>query len=521
MTTLLHRLRDERGLALVLALGTMTALALTATTVLYFSSANSRSSEHDKRGQLALALAEAGLNNAMAVLNLPTNNALKQETLPRCTVAGTNPAQETALAARNANAYEGGTAYWCGDLDFATSGWNVTAVGVVRNAGGTLDVQRRISAYVPVTPVVNQANNNPAWNYVMSTATGAECDMLVNENITFESALFVHGSFCLNNNANVRVGPLIVKGTIRLDQNGTIGQSSNRIQVSAGGFNRDADETLEYCKEGSTTWSAASAEACDDVDRIYSKLADGTPGVNTTPPTIAKPAADWDDWYEDAMPGPVTPCNGSTGAQSGPSPTFDNDTVRNASVATAFNLTPTTSYTCRVGPATNPIGELSWNASTRVLTVRGVVFVDGSAYASNGQLNTYQGQGTIYLSGTFLLDNNTKLCAGTQGSSCSFGSWDPNQELLSIIADGNGGQVPTGYSTHIDNGAQIQAALYATNGVMLSNNASTDGPILGSTVTVDQNYTGDDFGLIITVPPGMPGNPEVYAQPNPPRFFSG
>jgi hypothetical protein len=508
LTNLLRRVRGERGMALPLALGTLTALTATAMVVLGFSTTNSKNADRDKGGQLAFALAEAGLNNTLAVLNNPTNNALKQQILPAC-----SGAQSTW----NQSAYEGGTVSWCGTLAIAQSAWNVTSTGTVRNmSSGTKTVTRTISAYVPVTPVVNQVNNNPAWNYVMSTATGSECDMTVNENILFESALFVHGSLCLDNNADIRVGPLIVKGTVRLDNNGSIGTSAARIQVAVGGINRDADAALELCKEGSTNWNDATAEACGDSDRIYA-----TPSVSTTPPTIAKPAAEWDAWYQDAMPGPMTTCTAASGASSGTVPVFDNDAIRNNSVASNFNLTPAASYTCRVGPATNPIGELSWNHSTRVLSLRGVVFIDGGAYSMNGLVNTYDGQGTLYLSGTFLLDNNTKICASVSGSNCNFAGWNPNSELLSIITNGSGGQVPVGYGTHIDNGAQIQAALYATNGVMLSNNASTDGPILGSTVTVGQNFTGDDFGTIISVPPGMPGNPEVYAQPNPPQRFSG
>ena len=510
---ILRRLGDERGIALVIALATLTVLAITATTVLTFSSQNSRNSERDKRSQLAFALAEAGMNNALAVLNNPTNNALKQALLPVCTGAQTTWNQST---------YEGGTVSWCGTLDMAQSAWNLTSTGTVSNVmGGSKAITRTISAYVPVTPVVNQYNNNPAWNYVMSTATGSECDQTIYQSITMESALFVHGSLCLQNNANLRIGPVIVKGTIKLDQNGTIGQSSSRIQVSAGGINRDGDANLEYCVQGSTQWSNATGEVCDDTDNIFSKLADGTTGVNTSPPTIAKPAADWDTWYQDAMPGPVTPCNTANGASSGSVPTFDNDTTRNNSVASVFNLTPTSSYTCRVGPASNPIGELSWDATTHTLKVAGVVFIDGSVIANNGLQNTYNGQGTIYLSGTFLMGNSTQLCGSVTGSNCNFSGWNPNTELLSIIANGNGGQVPTGYSIRLSNGADIQGALYATYGVYLDQNAQTDGPILGSTILISQNYAGDDFGTIITVPPGMPGNPEVYAQPNAPQRFSG
>ena len=510
---ILRRVASERGIALPIALATLTCLAITATTVLTFSSANSRNSDRDKRGQLAFALAEAGMNNSLAVLNNVSNNALKQSILP---------SSSGAQATWNQSTYEGGTVSWCGTLDVAQSAWNLTSTGTVSNVtGGTKAITRTISSYVPVTPVVNQNNNNPAWNYIMSTATGSECDQTIYQSITVESAMFVHGSLCLENNANLRIGPVIVKGTIKLSNNGTIGQSSNRIEVAAGGINRDADANLEYCVQGGTAWSNSTAEACNDTDQIFSKLSDGTTGVNTSPPTIAKPAAEWDNWYQDAMPGPSVPCNSANGTASGTVPTFDNNTTRDNSVATVFNLTPASSYTCRVGPASNPIGELSWNASTKVLTIAGVIFIDGSATANNGALNTYNGQGTLYLSGTFLMGNNTKICGSTSGSDCNFSGWNPNTELFSIITYSHGGQVPTNYGIQLTNGAEIQGALFSTYGVWLDQNAKTDGPILGSTILISQNFAGDDFGTIVTVPPGMPGNPEVYAQPNAPQRFSG
>jgi Tfp pilus assembly protein PilX len=72
----LRRASGERGMALPIALATLTVLAITATTVLTFSSANSRNGERDKRSQLAFALAEAGMNNALSVLNNTANTAL-------------------------------------------------------------------------------------------------------------------------------------------------------------------------------------------------------------------------------------------------------------------------------------------------------------------------------------------------------------------------------------------------------------------------------------------------------------
>ena len=42
------------------------------------------------------------------------------------------------------------------------------------------------------------------------------------------------------------------------------------------------------------------------------------------------------------------------------------------------------------------------------------------------------------------------------------------------------------------------------------------------TMIFDNNVSNDQFETITTVPVGMPGNPAVYAQPNPPpQLYSG
>src|SRR5205085_6633820 len=123
---LLERLRRyERGFVLPLALGILVVLSISVTTAIYYTTQNQRSSGYSKGKQVALTLAEAGLNNTMAVLNLPTNNSLHQNILPACT----NNAQSNW----NKTTLDGGHVIWCGDLDLSASAWSVTAIGTVRN----------------------------------------------------------------------------------------------------------------------------------------------------------------------------------------------------------------------------------------------------------------------------------------------------------------------------------------------------------------------------------------------------
>jgi hypothetical protein len=238
-------------------------------------------------------------------------------------------------------------------------------------------------------------------------------------------------------------------------------------------------------------------------------------GVNNSPTMMATPSSDYATWYENAIPGPSQSCTTSSGTP----PTFDNNyPTRDNSVSTPFDLTPATSYTCRVGPSGNASGELSWNASTKVLTVKGTIFIDGSATVSSS-LASYNGQASLYLSGTFLV--NGKLCGGISGGNCDAASWDPNAEMLTVVTNSTGGQCSPGDGVQLANNSGFQGALYSTGNIDLGNNAWSDGPMVGSTIILSNNVVTSSFGTVITVPSGQPGNPEVYAQPNPPQMFSG
>jgi Tfp pilus assembly protein PilX len=83
---LLHRLRaavgDERGFALVLALATSVVLTMLGTTIMLSTTQNQGQAARSKNDVTAHALAEAGLNNAMAILSKPSNDAMSAATLP-------------------------------------------------------------------------------------------------------------------------------------------------------------------------------------------------------------------------------------------------------------------------------------------------------------------------------------------------------------------------------------------------------------------------------------------------------
>jgi len=492
-------LTRQDGITLIMAVGILGVLSVTGVTLIYYSSTNARSAEYSVHNASAYDLAEAGIDEMMAVLSKPTNNALMPDLLPETT-----------------HEYDGGTVTWSGTLDQLTQTWSVTSTGRINNptGQGTSEVSRTLSAKVPVTPTLTQPLNNPAWNYIYATGTGQPCDMTVSQNVSGSSRLYVEGNLCLLNNVAVSQTSLLVRGNLDLSNNAQVGANtsmSTRVEAYVGGS----------CRYGGGSW-ATPCSGNQDSRRIYSKKdpPNYVVGVNTAVPVIAAPTADVAAWYENSIPGPSLDCSSANGERSGTPPTFDNDGVRNNSVP-VFNLTAWSSYTCRVGPAGSPTGELSWNASTRVLTVYGTIFIDGSLKLTNGDLNSYNGQATIYLSGTVYMDNNTKLCGGVYGSNCDFASWNPNSEMLTFVTGGSGGLAGDGVGILMDNSTQFQGGLFSSYAVRFANNARSDGPIVGSTMIFDNNVSNDQFDTITTVPVGMPGNPAVYAQPNPPQLYSG
>jgi hypothetical protein len=489
--------RSETGIALPLALGVLMMFTIVGTTTIYYTSTSARSARISKHDMVAFSLAEAALSNAIAVLANPSNNALDPDLLP-----SSEATAETAY-------YEDGTVKWWGVLDRNTAVWSISGLGIERNPSGSpAQVRRKLTAKVPITPTTTQPANSPAWNYIYARQTGNVCDMTISNNVSGSSRLYVAGNLCLDNNATISSSSLIVRGNLDLSNNAQVGSSGSRVETYVG----------VSCRYGGGSW-AAPCTGNQDARRIYSKLVPGdTVGVSDAAPLIPEPEADFTGWYEGAMPGPSQPCT----TVSGTPPTFDNNYPnRDASVTPEANLTPSSSYTCRVGSADAPSGQLSWNASTRTLSVSGTIFIDGSAKVANGFLNQYNGQATLYLSGTFLVAGNSKLCGGVAGSDCDFAAWDPNTEMLTVVANGSGGQAGTGNGIKIDNNSQFQGGLFATHAVEFTNNARSDGPIVGSTVKLNNNVQNDQFPTITVVPVGMPGNPIVYAQPNPPQLFSG
>jgi hypothetical protein len=500
------RLSDEGGFSLVFTLLTILVTSVTLTAAIQYTTSNSRHSTRSKSDQIAYALAEAGLANGAAVLSKPSNNALDPNVLPSSEPDENNPAHANYISE-----YEGGTVKWWGVL--TGHQWLMHGVGYVRDpTGRTTVVRREVTSTIRIMPSLEQDLNSNAWNFMFAKNTSGACDVTFENSVQVDTSLFILGDLCFDNSAAVvkaadpDVTNIYVGEHIQFLGTGSVGTSTNRINQAQVGLG---------CRIGST---GSYTTPCTAATRVNATtILSGTlPGEG--------PTADFDFWYANSKPGPTQFCNGAntTGMSA---TTFEaaGSTTRNTTGPwTSFNLTPSSNYTCEYWDTQlepdQKLGELSWNNATKVLSIKGAIYIDGSAYISNNATNRYSGLGTLYLSGTFQIDGNSQLCGGVSGGNCDFENWDPNTNQFGIIADGQNAE---GYGISVLNSARLQASLYATDAVLLENQTVFDGPMVAGTFKLENNIITHEFPTIFTVPLGWPGNPNVYAEPQPPSNYSG
>jgi hypothetical protein len=510
-------------------------------TVIIFTSSNQRNSAYQRSAQTASSLAEAGLNNAISVLANPNNS-------PYLEIPATSTQQavlpDNNFYAPTSKTYSGGTSEWWGVLNHSGSAytWTVSGRGTVTNptGPGAANIVKTVTASINVNPPTSNSYQVGVWNSVYSPfGPTAGCDTTIGQGINIAVPVYVGGNLCMGQNATI-TKPTYVGGFLFFNnKQGSIGSNASpvnsahvgsycQVQNTGGQVNPCKSEPVQGNQPSTNIWVTGapnnlSGVASDFVGITAPKIcwsgaaAEVASGACTnTPPG---------GWYTFASPGPNNPCNAqSTGS---PLPVFESagNTVMDRSVASVFNLTPTTSYSCLTSQ-----GQLSWDATTRTLTVVGTVFFDGSITmtTSGNQPMIYKGTGSggactqnadcqavIYASGDISV-NSEKLCAvlNAGGTDCSWNTWDPNKKLLIFASNG-----PTGITVGPSQ-TSFQGGLYATNTVATGQSAVTEGPLVSGTKTV---VLGQQFGG--TFPPITIAPFSIQQQPggfyiSPPTNFS-
>jgi Tfp pilus assembly protein PilX len=544
MKRLRRVMANEQGFALVIALAVTVVFSMTVVTVIESASSNSRSSDRSKGRVSAYTLAEAGINNAASILS--KSNPYDEHLLhPQgsyqpadCASPPANPTGATLLGntcSPYSWTYDGGTTTMWGWFDMTSSSWTITSTGTVRNAFASASTQRTLTATVHVRAEASQINVVAAWNYVfVKDTTPNVCNVTLDNTTTLSSSLYVEGNLCFKNSAGVSEPD--PTDPVFLEVRGKLVWLSG---ASKGVGSASPLQTITSAKIGGgcTTGSVANtAHTCSPSSPTNDYFYVKSGGYSTTAPAINAPvltSADWDGYYQNATISRMKPCN--TGGLPGTS--FDNDTTRNTSLPSTFVLTAGSNYTCQTTVNGKVVGELDWNSSTRILQVRGTVFIDGNlsidgvvkyrGVNANGAhpagTDGSDGEGgmmVMYVSGTVSMTNTGVFCGWNMtndtsaygGGTCDFSAWTPGTSMFMFIAGGG---------VTLNQGSYFQGAIYTAGSVTLGQSAQTEGPIIAGSITLGQSVKMKPLPGLADLPLGAPGNPNTSGVPEAPAYGSG
>ena len=574
-------LHEEEGVALVLAIITMLVLTIALTTVMFMTAAGARDAHRSNAGQKASALAESGVNDALAVLNAnypatyPGNKCLlHDQTAISATFPGV-PIQPSLVCASStpytltpdSSRPQETISFW-GALRATVPGlgtsWIVRATGSVPNPTGptAAPITRTLTVKVPVTIPTSSPGGTGvlAWVYsgtstIFQNSVEVSSPLYVNGDINFQNSATVHAPLYVTGNVTFENGGgvdgtkcppnpvpagdpgcLNIGGSLELWKNGSsVGSSSAPIPNAHIAVNcRWQTVTAAPCGATPPTpaWTATKVFATATPDNILKPRPFLPMTTSNTPAQCADTAnfscLDFDNWYQAASPGPYDRCPGL------PAATFDNDSTRNNSIPTSFNLTPSTAYTCET-----LTGKLDWNPAGGAngdgqLTVNGTVYIDGSAYvgARGSNVYSYTGVGAIWLGGSFSMQGR-ELCAvltanGKQCDVSASSNWDPKKNALAIIANGNGyfggpTEANVAFPDSADvKSAQFQGILAGTNAINMDTLSEVQGPIMSvNNAVTPSNSLNLTFPPIPFAPSSAPGQPPPMAVLLAPREYGG
>jgi hypothetical protein len=453
--TMRLNLRDESGVALVMAVGILAFLMVTGASLVYYAGSNVQHAERSADDARALALGEAGMNYARAIL----------------WNAG-DPTSATAVPAGTLT-LEGGTVAYSGTYDSTTQTWTLTGTGTQASpiAGGAA-LSRTVTSQVQV--VGSTTAWDPAWGYLFADTSG--CTTLSNS-ITLDAPVYVRGDLCMENSAMIVSDLVQVRGRVQTKNSasiGTVADPVTDVQVAGG------------CRN---PWSGSYVTPCGPAQQVHRV------NFSSTVSNITKPGVNLSHWYTNAKPGPSsTVC--STGSFPG---TFDNDSTLNRSNGTQY-LFPSTAYDCQVKDgAGNLLGRIAFTpGSPGSFTIFGVVFFDGKLELSGNQDVVYSGRGTIYATDTVTIQNHVRLCPV---ASCDSASWDPDTTILGFVG---GASADSGFV--IENNTTFHGSIYVVNDYTQENSVILCGPVIAQELIIENN-SANCYVPFTTLPPGAPGAP--------------
>jgi hypothetical protein len=544
LRTLVERLRDERGMALVMAIGIATVLGMAGAALVLYSVTNEHHAKRSRSDLRGYGIAQSGIENAVSQIanvgDLDGDGAADPDspavfsTMPassKTQVFGTG--EQVVWDAQLYNDrlsppalyVPSGNPYYIPKLR-----WHIVSTSTVPNpAAPGATVTRRLESDLVLVPAKEQPVNSDAWRYIYSKADDndlpwspgdnynpAGCDITLPNNPNIAASFYVTGDLCLENNSQII---------------GSGGPDPTDVIVHGWVVNRSPQAWIGTSTAPTNSPTRIGGQ-CWHRNRTPKWPADQPPGppigcwfsehfvpdAIDTPPFIAPPQADFDAWYAVASPGPNDPCDPTL--SSGTWPTFDTpDGVRNGSAGT-LNLLSAPAFHCETARG----GVFAWDPAAGRLKVEGTVYYDGDIdiFATVTPVDIeYDTVGSLYTTGSIRL-HQTRLCADWSGPTCN-ASWDGIGPMLLLAADG-AQQTWSGCpdcGILLETSSAFQGAMYTTHNIGLQNLSLVQGPMVAEQEVISNQFTFYPIPQFTRVPFGTPATPIVNWTLLPPTNYVG
>ena len=373
MRNRIQLLRDEQGIALVLAVLVLAVISVSAASVIVYTNSGQKSAFSNKARQSAYTLAQGAISNALAQLTThyydgsgqPTDNSSSGSS--GWAPSGSQQAPSSSAACTSSSS----CMTWSSTFDSTgpftgteQAVYHITGVGTTPNPSGTGQLSRTITVEVPVNREPAVVSAPSIWKAVYSGyGPTSNCDMTWGQGVSFSSPVYVKGNLCINQHAGIsNPGTLVVGGWVDTGQKGSIGSAASPL----------SSLTIVGACDGTHAQTPACALTYDAAGHYYS---DGN-SIYTSAQvanSASFPPAPTVDWASIIAQNTGWSCTGGKSL-----------------TAATFSLTGS-AYTC-----TTPSGSLSWDGSQH-LAISGNVYASGDL--SVGGDIQYSGIGNLFVGG--------------------------------------------------------------------------------------------------------------------------
>ncbi|HET7138339.1 MAG TPA: hypothetical protein VFI04_08275 [Gaiellaceae bacterium] len=459
-----------------MALIVMSALTISIGALISFTTGNEAQFSRDRESARAFHVAEAGVNNALSVLE----NADDKDFQGAGTILGPyNFSLDGADGTYSMTKYAKADTE-CTHLGSPSNCWVITGTATSPNGKITRTIQETTYWKNATTPLDALSH----YGLVVDNQGSACVDTHGTAPMTIKD-VWISGDFCPSGDVSLNP-PAAHTGSIYI---GGVYMGKNNASIGTSALPYASADIVGGCT------NQGSPEICSDSasSNVYS---DNPPSVD--PSSFSLPSINPTQTYQSG--------NWSTPTCSGGSFTFDSNSVQDGTTPTTTLMPSGGNFDCTVYDDNGDVvGHLAWNSATKQLSISGTVWIDGDVDLSNSgtyvkdNVVTGANGGTIFINGTVSGSSNITVC-GPAGSPVASGSgcpttWDPNQGILGMVVVNPKNITKQPAFDRTGNG-ELDIMLLVNQGYANTGGTTVMGPVMADTATI-----GGNGGSIVPVAP--------------------